>query len=109
MADKLTDLKERLMRAILHHRRPFGREDALAAIDEAYQLGRESSLTELSAALNQKGAEVVILNAFNLGRGVGREERDAELAAELIGGSSILRDPGAVVDNPAGNPWMEGD
>ena len=81
---------------------------------QAYELGRKSSLKELSAALNETGAEEVIVNAFNLGRGVGREERDAELAAEFMSGS-YLRDSSAVVDisqvvdNPAGEPWMEGD
>ena len=42
-------------------------------------------------------------------RKLGRAEIDADLAAELTGGSSILRDPSAVVDvsqvDP--EPWLE--
>ena len=48
---------------------------------------------------------------------LGREERDAELAAEVYNGTSILRDPAAVVDvsqspigdKPQGDAWMDGD
>ena len=103
---KLIDLKLKMARILSLGSWQNDTNGLVGIIDEAYQLGLKSAQNEIRIR-----TVYAITEAFRLGR----ESVQKELADEAYNGTSILRDQSAVVDvsqvvdNPAGDPWIDGD